>query len=424
MTTEGHNLSDLMLPPADNELYNTSAEEGIFPNINSCATIAAPSYAPEYDYYNEYSTTPLVYSWMPIVPGFIQKETDSLHNFDHRVKRLQPRPLNISIDEESTVISDQNIKYEDCLVINNSDSRLYILNNSNGMTFNHQLDDSCNAMDLDISCHKETKNLDLDLSFDGKISELTSKSDKNVYKKCIEIDSSTPQFTIIDQETISTSFKDKEQLTTNDKKRENDDDDNDRINENLELLKEEDSTKLVFLNEKSPDIIDDGEMQNKNDQEDKMLTFNEEGVVEVKISKPNSNKSAKECDSFILKRIQSSLSELCPPPSISTLPLSLSEMLSLYNRNLHKKDEMLSEVKSNSLFIPSHSLKNSLTEMEWPEIFGVKAHGISYNRSTDCEEIEFLTVKYTERFVRSETTTSFNHKCGPTSAKKRIEKLK
>jgi hypothetical protein len=62
--------------------------------------------------------------------------------------------------------------------------------------------------------------------------------------------------------------------------------------------------------------------------------------------------------------------------------------------------------------------------MEWAELLKVKAHGITYNRSTDCEDIENMRFRYSDKFIHAETTTSFTHKIGPTSAKKRVEKLK
>ena len=131
----------------------------------------------------------------------------------------------------------------------------------------------------------------------------------------------------------------------------------------------------------------------------------------------------KDRDDFLLKKFQSSLSELCPPPSIASLPLSLSEMIAIYKRNSEKPEESFTPIQSNLMSIPSHPLDETKS-MEWPEIMEVKAHGIFYNRSTDCEQIEFMTVKYVERFIKAETMSSYNHKVGPSSAKKKIEKLK
>jgi hypothetical protein len=153
-------------------------------------------------------------------------------------------------------------------------------------------------------------------------------------------------------------------------------------------------------------------------------SFEIEDVCNVDDLSKSKPKTLKESDDFILNKLHMSLSELCPPPSITSLPLSLSEMITLYKKCEYEscdKSEQL--IKSNSLFVPSHSY-NEMIKKEWPEVMGSKAHGIMYNRSTDCEEIELMLLRYTDRFIRAETTTSFNHKSGPSSVKKKIEKLK
>lgn len=351
-----------------------------------------PSYDPDYDYYNEYSTTPLVYSWMPIVPGFSQDGTDNLNNFDHIVKRLQPQPLNISNNEElSTILSDKPSQQQQ----NYQFQRIELLDSSKEVTsasFSHQLEDSCNAMDLNISCHaNETSILDtnnMELSFNGKINEMNSTA----------ILEHKEQFSMLPE-----SFNDGEDL----------DEEEERIrNESFEQLKKEDSGKMLLVNEKSPEVVNDENDDidsDENPQESELMLIN----VEVK--------PLRDSDNFIMNRLQNSLSELSVPASITSLPLSLSEMLSTYKQNLTK--EPISEVKSSALFIPSHPFNNVLS-MEWPELRDVKAHGIMYNRNDDCEEIELMRLRYTDKFIRAETTTSYTHRNGPTSAKKRIERLK
>lgn len=454
----GYALSNLILSNvgSDYEMYNTSAEEGIFPNIPSTCPVAAPSYEPEYDYYNQYSTAPLVYSWMPIVPGFTQEHVDNLHNFDHLVKKVLPHPLNISelssqTEDNSSIISDQNVKYANSLVLNNSDSRHYnILNNSSGMTFNHQLDDSNNAMDLNISCNIQNENNNQELSFNGKFPELTTASSsllmneesQLVFKKNdgdeIGKTASIVVMEMEDEECINVANGNEQDEIQKLKCINNVDEcenENEKLrNESFELLKQEDSTKMLFINEneKSPvveyhDESDDQEDVHESHSNDSINLIKCVNTSETKIAINSSNNTImptlKDRDDFLLKKFQSSLSELRPPPSIATLPLSLSEMIAIYKRNLDKPKESFTPIQSNLMNIPSHPA-NETKSMEWPEIMNVKAHGIIYNRSTDCEQIEFMTVKYVERFIKAETTSSYNHKVGPSSAKKKIEKLK
>lgn len=414
-------LGNLLMPSlmTDFELYNTSAEEGIFPNVNHIHPIVAPSYQPEYDYNNEYSTTPLVYNWMPIVPGFAPDGTDNLENFEHIIERLNPHPLNISsVKEESTVMIDQ--KQTDYMALNSSANyhfqRLELLDASKEVTsFSHQLEDSCNAMDLNISCHaaasvaaNETSNLNIDLSFNGKISEMNS--------------------TTIINDPIKTANEKQEEFLERFKSIENDqEDEEEKIrNESFEMLKNEDSSKMILVNEKSPEVV---KMEDEESEEQQVVAAQvgnqsaefeliKEELEEKKISE---NMSLNECDAFIAKRLHLSVSSQCAPPSITTLPLSLTEMLMAYKQNVGK--EPISKIKSRCLFAPSHPLSEVLS-MEYPQLVEVRAHGIMYNRNDDCEDIESMRLRFTDKYIRAETTTSFTHKNGPTSAKKKVDKLR
>lgn len=407
---KGLTMNSLMIP--EYESCNFSVDETIFPILDDLnPMIAAPSYEPDYDYYNEYSTTPLVYSWLPIVPGFKHEGTDNLNNFEHIIKRMNPQPLDISnASQESTVLMDQNKKYADSLAINSSSGynfqRLELMDSSKEMTsFSHQLEDSCNAMDLNISCHQianeDTNNIDL--SFNGKISEITSSTEKN---EC-EI--------LLPEELLDTTKEDEDQ--------------EEKIrNESFELLKKEDSNKMLLVNEKSPEIQAESDVYSESEEQPHVDEENYSVNTTVNLSIENSDmgeevsyKSLQETDTFIMRNIQTSLTEQCAPPSITTLPLSLSEMLAVYKQNLSK--EPITKIKSHSHFIPSHAL-NEVMAMEWSELLKVKAHGITYNRSTDCEEIELMRLRFTDKFIRAETTSSYTHKNGPTSAKKRIERLR
>lgn len=423
---KGLTMNSLIVP--EYESYNLSADEAIFPSIEDLNPMLAPSYEPDYDYYNEYSTTPLVYSWLPIVPGFSQEGTDNLHNFEHIVKRMKPQPLDISdVLQDSPVISDQNVKYADSLAMNSSSTytfqRLELLDSTKEVSsFSHQLEDSCNAMDLNISCHHQIANEEtnnIDLSFNGKITEITEKESctEDTQLECI------PQFELLPEEEQKNGQDD---IAVN-----ADEDEEEKIrNQSFELLKKEDSSKMILVNEKSPeveaDIYESSENEEAQQGEEIYVAGSSDTIVDTSIEKSEmcedvTHKTLEETDIFIKTNIQSSLSELCAPPSITTLPLSLSEMLTTYKQNMSK--EPTTSIKSNSLFIPSHPF-NEIMLMEWADLLKVKAHGITYNRNTDCEEIELMRLRYTDKFIRAETISSFTHKIGPTSAKKRVEKLR
>jgi hypothetical protein len=358
------------------DFYNMSAEEGIYPNVAYSYPVTAPSYQPDYDYNNEYSTTPLVYSWMPIVPGLYEREgTDNLHNFEHIIQKLDPHPLNISTDNK--VIFDQNNhnffenNYE------KTDSRL------STQTLN-QLEDSSNAVDLSTSCNKECSILRTELSFNGKIAEIVASENKT-------------------EETQKCSDKVLFNLSL---------EDDDELNENALKNKVEGILKVLDVDERSPLINKSSEMKPPMRKEIKDL------------SKTAKFGCLKERDSFIVDKLKSSLAESYVPPSINTLQLSLSEMLTMYHHNVKNSTNVSkSVIASNSLFVPSHPF-NEMLSSEWPEITQVQAPLIAYNRSTDCEDIEVMCNVYSQKFIRAETSSSFNHKIGPTSAKKKIERQK
>jgi hypothetical protein len=339
------------------ELYNTSAEEGIFPNVMHHLPINVPSYMPShYDYdINDYSNAPLIYSWLPIVSGFTEDGVGNLHKFNY-----QDGKLNVSGSSDgSASISNQNVKYHDHLVINSSAD-------ASKLDF-RDLDNSCNAMDLNISCNAEPDETPADpnISFDGKIAELKAAETEE------------------------------ERLH----------------NESFEVLKKEDSSKMLYINERSPDLFEGDETDTPSDNERR---------EEVPI---DNRALTGACDSSILKKLRTSLAGLCPPPSVTRFQLSLTEMLDAYNNNVGKTPPPESAVKSSSFFLPTHT-PAEVTDIEWPRLMKVKCQDVAYNKSTDNEHIEELCGRYAERYIGAETTTSFNFKISASSAKKRIERLK
>lgn len=386
------------MPANQSDLYNTSVEEGIFPNVPNFQTIQVPSYQPEYDYNIEYDdtqySTPYVYSWLPIVPGFTQNGLDNLQHFQHLDGKFNTDSLNVSSNSmQSESISNQNIKFQDYLVVNNAGRKL--LNNSHvGM----ELENSCNAMDLNISC---TENVVLDphLSFDDLSSKIFELLPRRKSSEVPEVNNDMQQL----EEVKPEGPKNVEQL------------EEERLhNESFELLKKEDSSKMMYINEneKSPDLFDsEGEIPTDNEARDEVE------------AQPDIVKPTEDCDNSVLKKLRVSLAGLCPPPSITRHQMSLTEMLEAYNKNISGTAPEESAVTSSCFFIPSHK-PDEVAEMQWPKLFSVRCLDVAYNKSTASEHIEVLCLNYGQRYIGAETTSSFDHKIGPSSAKKRKEKLK
>lgn len=129
-----------------------------------------------------------------------------------------------------------------------------------------------------------------------------------------------------------------------------------------------------------------------------------------------------ECDRKILKRMTSSLTGICPPPSITRIQIGIDEMLRRYHEN---KNEILEHQSTDikSLFKPTVH-PEVVDQVKWPEIKLVKCHDITYNRSQNTENIERLRLRFSDRFIGLETSSSFINALSPSSAKKRSERLK
>lgn len=97
-------------------------------------------------------------------------------------------------------------------------------------------------------------------------------------------------------------------------------------------------------------------------------------------------------------------------------------MLRRYHEN---KNEILelqaTDIKS--LFKPTVH-PEVVDQVKWPEIKLVKCHDITYNRSQNTENIERLRLRFSDRFIGLETSSSFINALSPSSAKKRSERLK
>ena len=392
--TEAHRIVDgvaVLMEGAD--LYNTSAEEGIFPNVYNYQP-QVPSYTRQYDDYviNEYSNAPIVYSWMPIVAGFNEDGIENLQNFKHIAGKLH-NLNNSGGSDVSGEISNQNEKFSDHLAVNNNNNEANILNNHAGMEF-QELENSCNAMDLNISV-TDSAAVDPDLSFNGKITGLNIKQDCEeqavfvLKMKGPEVRENQQEVSEIQNASIAQEESEEQRLH----------------NESFELLRREDSSKMLYINEKSPEPSFEDEVQSDN-----------EPALEV-------SRSLEVCDSSVLKKLRMSLAGVHPPPSITRHQMSLTEMLTEYNKNINQDPPAESTVQSSSFFVPSHS-PAEVVNMEWPCLASVKCLDVAYNKSTDCEQIEELCLRYSERFIGAETTSSFNYKISASSAKKKIERLK
>ncbi len=167
----------------------------------------------------------------------------------------------------------------------------------------------------------------------------------------------------------------------------------------------------------SPDLFDDF-LDSDNDNAD---------VVEQSMVIAVENKSkTREWERTLLKRLQVSLSGVLPPPSKTIVQYSSTDMLNLYNENRMKLSQCKEHERTEhteSLFKPTHTVEEA-KNIEWNDMkMDIKCHGLLYNRTTDSEDIELLCMKYAERCVGVETSSSFTHTYRPSANKTRMKLL-
>lgn len=418
---EGNKLVKLMSSEIETLCY-LSPEEDIDPTV-TYQEFGDPNYQSGYD---EYCDVPIVYSWLPIVEGFTQ-------NIVVNISEKFPR-------YNSSDISNQNDKYSDHLVINNSDQ----LHKRSLVEF-HDLDNSGNAMDLNISCADKTGS-DPDLSFNGKIEELKAL-DKNIEEQEAKVKEKmtepgaqhTPEITNEAQpeevnesqpaeatetqpgevneskpEEAEDEADELRQLMPDEPKPKSEETEEERLhNESFELLKKEDGSKMILLNETSPELFErEGEVLSDNDAE----VAHESAETDA----PEERKNLDDCDKLVLSQLRSSIAGICPP---SRAQFSLSAIVEKYKKYSIEDSNPKAQVNTNSLFVPTHS-DRKVKDLEWPGVRSAKCLGVMYNKSNVDEEIDSLYLKFVDKYIGEETASSLNHKDGPSSAKKRSDKLK
>lgn len=266
-------------------------------------------------------------------------------------------------------------------------------------------EDSCNAVDNKISsCDADASQNEVppgELSFNGKIKTLNAPSEGS---QC-ELANSA--------EKLETSANEKVRK--------------DKLNESFEILTKENNSLMHYNNEKSPDLfadddnddgscVDDGKSDSVDEVEEYMAGTN--AVFDDPIS---------QIEKALLKRLQSSLSGVLPPPSVTHSRIDASRMLTLYKQNadhlIYRNEEIVEPYSSVCLNKPTHSLEE-LHKLKWPELMKAKAHGLYYNHSVISEKLDMLRLKYVDRYIGSETSSTLNGARSPCSAKKRNLHLK
>lgn len=271
-------------------------------------------------------------------------------------------------------------------------------------------EDSCNAVDLPIAARKcdDMKEIMTDLSFNGRISN--------------EI----PQMNAIDsngQTANGDEDKKSEEKLANASSR-----------SSLGIFQFETSREIA--NEQSPDIFADDDDEDtgintayiydkENDQEqssyfadDSLTSTNCEG------KEANGADNWERKEKATSRRIQTLMSGILPPPSITYCQHDIASMLQLYKTNselLKTTEESADSV--DSAFSKTDFVPNGLSEMEWPNVRDASAYGVHYNRTKYSDNIETMFMKLAERHIGHETSCSFTFDASANTVKKPIRKM-
>lgn len=108
------------------------------------------------------------------------------------------------------------------------------------------------------------------------------------------------------------------------------------------------------------------------------------------------------------KRIQTLLSGLLPPPSITFVQHDIINLLSIYKRNIALMDlPRITGGDNDSKSTDLETVPSGIKDKTWPQLKWTRAYGIHYNRTKYTDHIESMYMKLVERNVGQETASSF-----------------
>lgn len=204
-------------------------------------------------------------------------------------------------------------------------------------------------------------------------------------------------------------------------------------------------TSREHINERSPDLFsdDDDAADDDDDDDDELETeiYTEknqqhstvDGNDSISSNKDDEKENVRDnciekAEKAISRRIQSLLSGILPPPSVTYIQHDIANLLSMYKRNITLMDADIvnkTEIEKSDICdeMPLPMVPKILENMEWPQIERINAHGLHYNRTKYTEHIEMMYMKLVERNVGQETGSSFTFNIATSAKKKPIRKL-
>lgn len=269
------------------------------------------------------------------------------------------------------------------------------------------IEDSCNAVDHKISNSEDCidKELIKELSFNGKFTVEKTK---------------TPLTKAKAEKSQTESVSEEKKVSSVEKI-------------NLQLFQLETSREVI--NERSPDLFtDDSEEENddaeyeKDEEEEDKYEVNILGENDIVLIETIVNDDMESYLNFIekkeknlMKRMQTLLTGVVPPPSVTNIRYDINDLLSLYRKNSQQinydfKSETIKENRKPAPPVDAVGLR-------WPTVLTSYCPGVHYNRTKYTENIELLYLKVTDRHIGQETGTSFTHNHVASPRKKVMKKM-
>ncbi|XP_055686336.1 uncharacterized protein LOC129791819 isoform X2 [Lutzomyia longipalpis] len=302
---------------------------------------------------------------------------------------------------ESDVISDQDLRFQREMEEAKKAWKIDVP----AIPATEIVDDSCVAVFHEIS-HEPEEPLLQPLTFNGRIPQRKAVIHVNVEESDLFNNSSTTVLDTSSQASLQIDLSATTNLNTT------------QTSIDEKALRE----KVPYTSENSPDILAFDSDAESDDVAPEDASKMDLSLVNQSIQED----SLKERERKILKRLQNALAGVLPPPSITKSVLSVETILGIIAKNAAEaKGKDTEDINSHmeTLMRPLNPMEEA-KESCWPEALGIFAHGIHYNRSKFSEKIETMSIKYAERSIGVETSSSFVKVSSPSSSKKRYMREK
>lgn len=167
----------------------------------------------------------------------------------------------------------------------------------------------------------------------------------------------------------------------------------------------------VLAGERSPDLFADDDIEDVVAEESQI----DKNATDASLEMPNIGDNSlttmnwESTEKTISKRIQTLLSGILPPPSVTHCQHDIASMLILYKINSEsmKMADTLPLIDAEVADENGNFKPKEIDETKWPEIVDSSCPGIHYNRTKYTENIESMYMKLAERHVSQETGSSF-----------------